>query len=101
MSNVRHLLYICLALVTSSVAASAQDPLATIKVNVRLVEVYATVLDLKGQYVDGLNRDDFRILEDGKPQRISIFESNAGALSCAILLDTTGSMREALPRVKH
>ena len=45
MSDFRCLLYICLALVTSSVAASAQDSLATIKVNVRLVEVYATVLD--------------------------------------------------------
>src|SRR5215469_3386306 len=101
MSNLRRLLSICLALATPSVVASAQDSLATIKVSVRLVEVYATVLDHKGKYVDGLGRDDFQILEDGKPQRISIFESNAGALSCAILLDTTGSMREALPRVKN
>jgi Ca-activated chloride channel homolog len=79
----------------------AQESLATIKVNVRLVEVYATVLDHKGTFVDGLKPDDFQILEDGRPQRISIFESNADALSCAILLDTTGSMREALPRVKN
>jgi Ca-activated chloride channel homolog len=101
MSNFRRLLWIALVLVAPSVVVSAQDSLATIKVNVRLVEVYATVLDHKGKYVDGLRRDDFQILEDGKPQRISIFESNAGALSCAILLDTTGSMREALPRVKN
>jgi Ca-activated chloride channel homolog len=101
MSNLRRLLWIGLVLVAPSAMGSAQDSLATIKVNVRLVEVYATVLDHKGKYVDGLGRDDFQILEDGKPQRISIFESNAGALSCAILLDTTGSMREALPRVKN
>jgi Ca-activated chloride channel family protein len=79
----------------------AQESLATIKVKVRLVEVYATVLDHKGSFIDGLKPDDFQILEDGQPQRISIFESNADALSCAILLDTTGSMREALPRVKN
>jgi Ca-activated chloride channel homolog len=79
----------------------AQDPLATIKVNVRLVEVYATVIDHKGTFIDGLKPDDFQILEDGQLQRISNFESNADALSCAILLDTTGSMREALPRVKN
>jgi len=101
MNNLRRLLWIGLVLVAPSVVVSAQDSLATIKVNVRLVEVYATVLDHKGKYVDGLRRDDFQILENGKPQRISIFESNAGALSCAILLDTTGSMREALPRVKN
>lgn len=79
----------------------AQDSMGTIKVNVRLVEVYATVLDHKGKFVDGLQSDNFRILEDGHPQRISIFESNTDALSCAILLDTTGSMRAALPRVKN
>lgn len=82
-------------------ASLAQDSLGTIKVNVRLVEVYATVLDHKGKYVDGLKQDDFRVLEDGQPQKISTFESNTDALSCAILLDTTGSMREALPRVKN
>jgi Ca-activated chloride channel family protein len=79
----------------------AQDSMGTIKVNVRLVEVYATVLDHKGKFVDGLRSDNFQILENGRPQRISIFESNTDALSCAILLDTTGSMREALPRVKN
>lgn len=84
-----------------SVACVGQDSMSTIKVNVRLVEVYATVLDHKGKYVDGLKQDDFKVLEDGKPQRISTFESNTDALSCAILLDTTGSMREALPRVKN
>ena len=88
-------------LVVLSAASLAQDSLDTIKVNVRLVEVYATVLDHKGKYVDGLKKDDFRVLEDGKPQKISSFESNSDALSCAILLDTTGSMREALPRVKN
>ena len=101
MNSLRRLLWIGLVLVAPPVVVSAQDSLATIKVNVRLVEVYATVLDHKGKYVDGLRRDDFQILEDGKPQRISIFESNAGALSCAFLLDTTGSMRDALPRVKN
>ena len=83
------------------VPCTAQDSVGTIKVNVRLVEVYATVLDHKGKFIDGLRSDNFQILENGRPQRISIFESNADALSCAILLDTTGSMREALPRVKN
>jgi Ca-activated chloride channel family protein len=79
----------------------AQDSLGTIKVDVRLVEVYATVLDNHGGFVDGLKVDNFQILEDGRPQKISIFENDADSLSCAILLDTTGSMRDALPRVRN
>ena len=101
MTNLHRAVRIGIWLLLMAASALAQDALGTIKVNVRLVEVYATVLDHKGKYVDGLKSDNFRILEDGAPQKISIFENNADALSCAILLDTTGSMREALPRVKN
>jgi len=72
-----------------------------IKVNVRLVEVYASIHDRKGHFVDGLNRESFQVLEDGRPQQIASFDSTSQSLSCAILLDTTGSMNEALPRVKN
>jgi Ca-activated chloride channel family protein len=81
-------------------ADSPQTP-GAIRVEVHLVEVYATIYDQKGRYVDGLSRDSFQVSEDGKPQEISSFETNSQGLSCAILLDTTGSMSEALPRVKN
>jgi Ca-activated chloride channel family protein len=81
--------------------ACAQDDAGVFKVNVRLVEVYATVLDHKGHYVDGLSRDSFKVLEDGHPQSIHTFEANSDGISCAILLDTTASMTAALPRVKN
>ena len=81
--------------------ACAQDETGAFKVNVRLVEVYATVLDHKGHYVDGLGRDSFKVLEDGRPQSIHTFEANSDGISCAILLDTTASMAAALPRVKN
>lgn len=81
--------------------AQAQQSSTVIKVQSRLVEVYATIYDGKGSYVDGLTRDRFEVSEDGRPQRITHFETSAGSLSCAILLDTTGSMGEALPRVKN
>jgi VWFA-related protein len=70
-------------------------------VEVHLVEVYATVFDHKGYYVDGLGRGSFEVYEDGKRQQISSFETQSQGLSCAILLDTSGSMAEALPRVKN
>lgn len=72
-----------------------------IKMQVRLVEVYATIHDQRGHFVDGLGRDSFEVLDDGRPQRIAAFDSTSESLSCAILLDTTASMSEALPRVKN
>jgi VWFA-related protein len=81
--------------------ARGQDEPGKFKVNVRLVEVYATVLDHKGHYVDGLGRDSFKVLENGRPQSIHTFEADTDGISCAILLDTTGSMTQALPRVKN
>jgi Ca-activated chloride channel homolog len=82
-------------------AARGQEPTSVIKVQVRLVEVYASVYDHKGQYVEGLGRESFQVFEDGKQQQITGFEADSASLSCAILLDTTGSMGEALPRVKN
>lgn len=89
---------ILLALIPS---ANCQEPSGVIRVDARLVEVYASVHDHHGKFVDGLGRESFEILEDGKPQQISAFETTANGISCAILLDTTGSMAEALPRVKN
>jgi VWFA-related protein len=90
-----------LSMAAHVLSASSQQSPGVIKVDVRLVEVYATIYDHKGRYVDGLSRDSFQIFEDGKPQEITNFEATTESLSCAILLDTTGSMAEALPRVKY
>src|SRR4029079_6698982 len=38
---------------------------------VSLVEVYATVVDQRGEAVAGLRADDFEVEEDGQPQTIS------------------------------
>jgi Ca-activated chloride channel homolog len=80
---------------------STQQIPGAIKVEVHLVEVYATVYDHKGGYVDGLARDSFQVFDDGKSEQITNFETSGQSLSCGILLDTTGSMAEALPRVKN
>jgi len=71
------------------------------RVQTRLVEVYATVRDHNGRYLDGLPQDRFQIKDNGQVQPVVAFESNTAQLSCAILLDTTGSMAAALPIVKN
>jgi Ca-activated chloride channel homolog len=81
-------------------AGGAQDG-AVFRAEAGLVEVYATVLDSRGRYVDDLPRSAFTILDNGEPQHVVAFENTATTVSCAILLDTTGSMADALPKVRR
>lgn len=81
--------------------APALVTFAQFKADVRLVEVYVSVFDQKGNHMDGLAKDRFRILDGGAPQTIFSFEAESGDLTCAILLDTTGSMQKVLPSVKN
>ncbi len=48
--------------------------LPVIRVQSRLVNVALNVVDAKGAPVGGLGKDDFEISEDGKPQKIAVFE---------------------------
>src|SRR5689334_21187414 len=54
-------------------SAPAQQPAATFKADVNLVEVHAVVTDARGQFVSGLSKDDFEIYESGKLQQPTIF----------------------------
>ena len=49
------------------------EPGAVIRVTVNLVQVDAVVTDKKGQFVADLTAEDFEILQDKQPQRISSF----------------------------
>ena len=69
-----------------------------LRVNVRLVNVFTTVTDAHGAPVAGLTRDDFRVLEDGVPQTINVFDRESELpLSIALAIDTSGSTRRDMP----
>src|SRR5262247_1575200 len=72
-----------------------------IKVDVRMIEVYAAVSDSRGQPITNLQSDDFHVLEDNRLQQIRVFEPQSSAMTIALLVDTTGSMAADLPRVKN
>lgn len=86
-------------LLLASMGLPAQE--IVFRTEARLVEVYATVFDNRGKYMDGLTRERFLLTEDGKKQDVVAFQSDSAALDCAVLLDTTGSMKLELPRVKN
>ena len=57
----------------SQPAPQTQQPAVTFRVEVNFVEVDAIVTDAQGRPVTGLTADDFEVVEDGKPQKISSF----------------------------
>jgi len=73
-----------LLLLSLNLTASAQDPqpsqtphTATLTVNARLVVLDLVVRDKDGHPVTDLTANDFRVFEDGQPQRIRSFEAPA------------------------
>lgn len=59
-----------------SPAPSRPDPgqaPMTFKVEVNYIEIDATVMDSQGHPVTDLSRDDFQLIEDGKPQTVTVF----------------------------
>lgn len=74
-------LCLLLALVAGPAPATAQQPPAAAfgeRVDVVLVEVEAVVVDRQGRRVSGLGRGDFRLLVDGEPVEIGVFEEVQG-----------------------
>jgi len=78
--------------------APAQGGTETIKVDVKLVNVFVTVTDPHGSPVASLTKDNFQVLEDGKEQKISLFDKQSELpLSIVLALDTSLSTRKDLP----
>ena len=76
-------------------AAAEGSDQSTFKVDVRLVNVFATVVDEHGAPVANLQKDNFQVLEDGVPQQIAVFDRESGLpLSIVLAVDTSLSTRK-------
>ena len=89
---------IFLAILCTSAGLMAEEPETTIKVDVKLVNVFVTVTDARGAPVANLQKENFLLKEDGKEQRIAIFSrESALPLSIVLAVDTSLSTRKDLP----
>lgn len=67
-----------------------QNPLES---KTAIVNVFATVRDKKNAIVGDLTQDDFKVYEDGVPQKVVYFSKEVNLpISLAIMMDTSGSM---------
>ena len=92
------ILGIALIVGVTSLACLAQDPETTLKVDVKLVNVFVTVTDAHGGPIASLQKENFLLKEDGKEQRIAIFSrESAMPLSIVLAIDTSLSTKKDLP----
>lgn len=70
------------------------------RVDARLVVLYATVRNERGEVVTNLQRDAFAVYEDGKRQPIELFRRDDVPVSIGLLLDNSGSMRTKRAKVE-
>jgi len=93
-------------LVACTLAAPAmpQEPPAqgqTIKTQVSLVNLFATVRDKNKRIVGDLKQEDFKITEDNQDQKISFFSKEVALpITLALLLDTSGSEQFMLSAIQ-
>src|ERR1035438_9982298 len=86
-----------LAAITLAGLLVAQDQMTTLKVDVDVVSILASVRDKRGGLVPNLEKPDFTILEDGKAQPIKYFTRETDLpLTIGLLVDVSGSQRNLI-----
>ena len=82
------------ALVAVPVALAAQQP--SFKTGTQVVPVYVTVVDEQKRLVPDLGREDFEVLDNGKPVTLTQFDNEPEPFSVVVMLDTSASMTGSL-----
>src|ERR1700745_257448 len=87
-----------LILVVAACCAAQEEPTTTLKIDVKLVNVFVTVTDSHGAPVGNLSKDNFHLSEDGQKQKIAIFDKESALpLSIVMAVDTSLSTKKDLP----
>src|SRR5579863_6348111 len=82
--------------------ADSQKPTETLKLNVNVVQLFFNVKDKHGALIPNLTKEDFEVLEDGKPQTIKYFTAESNLpLTLGILIDSSGSQLRVLDMEKQ
>lgn len=75
---------------------------ATFTLDVRVVNVLATVKDSAGGLLSDLSREDFTLSEDGQRQQIQYFAHQTDLpLTIGLLIDTSGSQQMLIPEERR
>ncbi len=87
------------ALILASESIFGQQ--ATFKAGTSIVPVLTTVTDNQGRLVPNLEQDEFTILDNGKPQPITLFQNETQPFTIVVMLDFSFSMTTHLDLLKQ
>ncbi|MBZ5661042.1 MAG: VWA domain-containing protein [Acidobacteriia bacterium] len=91
---------LCVTAMAAGIVSAA--PPGQIRVEVNLVNLFATVRDKHKAIITGLTKDDFQVYEDGQLQEITNFSAESNLpITLGILLDTSGSEYYMLSGIKE
>jgi Ca-activated chloride channel family protein len=76
-------------------------PRSNIRVDTTLVLIPVTVTDPLNRFVTGLDKENFKLLEDKKEQQIKAFSSEDAPLSVGVIFDCSGSMGHKLDKSRQ
>jgi VWFA-related protein len=79
-------------------AVPAQQP--TFRTGTSMVPVLTTVTDREGRLLPNLQRDQFAVFDDGKPQEITFFQNETQPFTVVVMLDFSASMTANLDLLK-
>lgn len=71
-----------------------------IKINSTLITIPVSVMDRDGRYVPNLQKEEFRIWEDGVEQEVAFFQSVDKPFSVVLMLDTSPSTQFRLEDIQ-
>jgi Ca-activated chloride channel family protein len=71
-----------------------------VRVSTNLITVPAEVLDRSGRYIGNLQKNDFRIYENGVEQQLAYFAAVEQPFTVALLLDVSGSTQSQLQAIR-
>src|SRR5580692_5057919 len=87
---------------SSQQSDDSQKPSETLKINVNVVQLFFNVKDKHGALIPNQTKDDFEILEDGKPQTIKYFTAESNLpLTLGMMIDSSGSQRNVIDMEKE
>ena len=98
---VTSLLVVAAALTTVPALSTVEGQEPTFRSSTRIVPVLTTVTDAQGRLVPDLERHQFTILDNGKPQAITFFENEVQPFTAVVILDFSASMTANLERLKQ
>src|SRR5262249_29644575 len=80
---------------------AARGPRSDIRVDTTVVLINVTVTDPLNRFVTGLEKENFRLLEDKVEQKVIHFASEDAPLSIGLVFDTSGSMGNKLSKSRQ